>query len=411
MSKDKQVLFTLTLDNRQRIINVDSVSSERDYAAELLNKQFMTLIHKDYQDILSAWFADPSEAAGFETSILFGQVDGRYRYFSAVIDKDGEGSRVSFYGSGISAPDVVSSTSAMSNLTKKRLLGIYYQADRFGNIVFVDDEIESVVGFKPDDAIGVNLRNDAYRNPAQYDEVKEAALDAGEIVDKDIALKHHDGSVAWLQLNAVVMNDEEGNYIGSSGYVKGITKLRNRDEELEHLKRLLELKQTELDSMTASMKYRVQSQVKKGRREEESILYHSRLAEMGEMVGSIAHQWRQPLSALMFIIEDIRDAYHFGELDVTYLDDAIDECMSYIRFMSETMDDFRNFFRPEPDKEQFQLVDKLVEVIKMQYGRFEVGAVNVAVNCDLTDIGGGMHEVLSIEYGHGVRVFGKGGYI
>ncbi len=125
---------------------------------------------------------------------------------------------MSFYGSGISAPDVVSSTSAMSNLTK-RLLGIYYQADRFGNIVFVDDEIESVVGFKPDDAIGVNLRNDAYRNPAQYDEVKEAALDAGEIVDKDIALKHHDGSVAWLQLNAVVMNDEEGGIISQLGGV------------------------------------------------------------------------------------------------------------------------------------------------------------------------------------------------
>jgi signal transduction histidine kinase len=238
-----------------------------------------------------------------------------------------------------------------------------------------------------------------------YDRLLERHSGDGVVRDVDVALKDLNGYMVWVRINAVAEFDSDGNFNGGFGYARDITGLKNSETELEHMKKLLEHKQKELDSMALNTKYRIQSQVSKGRKEEESILYHSRLSEIGDMVSSLAHQWRQPLSALMFIIEDVRDAYHFGELDVQYLDDAISECRSYVNFMSETMDDFRNFFKPDKEKEQYDVVQKTVEIVKMQYGRFEVGAVDVKIVCDLTESGGSLENVLLLKYGGNLSRF------
>lgn len=69
-------------------------------------------------------------------------------------------------------------------------------------------------------------------------------------------------------------------------------------------------------------------------------------AQVPDAASCVAHQCRQPLSAIAFIVEDIRDAYQFGELDINYLNDSVDECISNIKSMSEAMDDFITVERP-----------------------------------------------------------------
>ena len=49
------------------------------------------------------------------------------------------------------------------------------------------------------------------------------------------------------------------------------------------------------------------------------LVQQSKMAAMGEMIGAIAHQWRQPLNAAGLVIQDIKDAYEFGELNKEYL--------------------------------------------------------------------------------------------
>jgi signal transduction histidine kinase len=84
---------------------------------------------------------------------------------------------------------------------------------------------------------------------------------------------------------------------------------------------------------------------------------------MGEMIGNIAHQWRQPLSAVAAIVQDIEDAYEYDELDEKYLQNSVEKTMKQLSYMSRTIDDFRNFFKPNKGKKQFSIQQTLEDTI------------------------------------------------
>jgi signal transduction histidine kinase len=105
-------------------------------------------------------------------------------------------------------------------------------------------------------------------------------------------------------------------------------------------------KQRELEEMNHSLGERVAGAVAELRQKDQVMITQSRQAAMGEMIGNIAHQWRQPLNALGLLLANIKDAYHFGDLDEAYLDSAVADGNRLVQKMSVTINDFRNFFNP-----------------------------------------------------------------
>jgi len=95
----------------------------------------------------------------------------------------------------------------------------------------------------------------------------------------------------------------------------------------------------------------------KGKRQakEHLLLQQSRHATMGEMIGHIAHQWRQPLAQLGGVFMNLDAAYEFDELNKDYLQDKVKNGNDLIKYMSNTIEDFRNFFMPNDIKEVFDL--------------------------------------------------------
>lgn len=87
------------------------------------------------------------------------------------------------------------------------------------------------------------------------------------------------------------------------------------------------------------------------RSSDKMIIVQSRQAAMGEMISMIAHQWRQPLNIMGLAIANIETNQQFDTLDKATLDDNMTIINKNISFMSETIDDFRNFFKPEQPKE------------------------------------------------------------
>lgn len=83
------------------------------------------------------------------------------------------------------------------------------------------------------------------------------------------------------------------------------------------------------------------------------MLHQSRQAKLGEMVGNIAHQWKQPLNVMSITLSLIWDEYLNNNLDKTHLKDHIDKLKGSIRIMSSTADDFADFLKPSRKKEQF----------------------------------------------------------
>ncbi len=83
------------------------------------------------------------------------------------------------------------------------------------------------------------------------------------------------------------------------------------------------------------------------------MLVQSRHSAMGEMVGNIAHQWRQPLNALALTIQNLEDAYEYGEVNGEYISDMVKKSMFQINYMSSTIDDFRSFLQPSNLNDSF----------------------------------------------------------
>ncbi len=120
------------------------------------------------------------------------------------------------------------------------------------------------------------------------------------------------------------------------------------------------------------------AQESKLRQENEYLMMQqSRMASMGEMVGHIAHQWRQPLAQLGGIFMNLQSSYLFGELDKNYLEEKIEQGNSLITYMSETIDDFHLFFSPQQTQKTFDLVlylKQAVSIVKasLNYHHIEV---------------------------------------
>jgi PAS domain S-box-containing protein len=125
------------------------------------------------------------------------------------------------------------------------------------------------------------------------------------------------------------------------GTVRDITERRQDEEALKQLNQ-------ELDQ-------RVAEEVAKNREKDHILIQQSRLAAMGEMVHNIAHQWRQPLNALFIILTNIKDDYAYRELTEEKLEESVSRAHRLLERMSTTVDDFRDFFRPDREPGEFDI--------------------------------------------------------
>lgn len=119
-----------------------------------------------------------------------------------------------------------------------------------------------------------------------------------------------------------------------------------------------------LDTLNHELESRIKEEVEISREKDMVMYRQSRFASMGEMIGNIAHQWRQPLMELSAILMDLQAAIHF-KAKVTEQDvvETIVSSNRVIQFMSHTIDDFRNFFSPQKELNTFCINDVVSEAI------------------------------------------------
>lgn len=99
------------------------------------------------------------------------------------------------------------------------------------------------------------------------------------------------------------------------------------------------------------------------------LIQQSKLAEMGDMVAAIAHQWNEPLVELSAQIQDIQTSYLLNELKDCQVEEFVNDSMVQIKYMSRTLSDFRNFLKPSTKKVIFPIkkaLDEINEIIGKQ---------------------------------------------
>ena len=122
-------------------------------------------------------------------------------------------------------------------------------------------------------------------------------------------------------------------------------------------------KQHMLESLNHTLEERIEAAVNELRQKDQSLIQQNRLAAMGEMINNIAHQWRQPLNLIGLIVQGLPEC---KDLSQEELDHEVERIMNVIMYMSQTIDDFRYFFRQDKKKSRFtanQAVAKAAEFI------------------------------------------------
>ncbi len=86
-----------------------------------------------------------------------------------------------------------------------------------------------------------------------------------------------------------------------------------------------------------------------------------RTATVTDVMGRIAHQWRQPLSVITLIMQVLQESYAHGELDAAFFDKQLKLFMREVMFLSQTIDEFRNFFADDPVRNSFAVLPAIRE--------------------------------------------------
>lgn len=137
-----------------------------------------------------------------------------------------------------------------------------------------------------------------------------------------------------------------------------------------------------LKAINEELEQRVAEMVARNREKDHLIIQQSRMAAMGEMIGHIAHQWRQPINALGLLLANLRDAYDYGELDAAHLDAQLHRGRQLIQRMSATIDDFRSFFSPGRENEPFRIVDAVRDAVSVMEASLVYHGIDVAIEAD-----------------------------
>ncbi len=97
------------------------------------------------------------------------------------------------------------------------------------------------------------------------------------------------------------------------------------------------------------------------------LFEQSKRAEMGEMIGNIAHQWRQPLAIINTIVGILQEKNSITTISKEELKEKLEKMQTRILYMSDTIEDFMNYYRPDKEKSTFKIIDALTQALEVAH--------------------------------------------
>jgi|GEM_PF-1970436 len=142
---------------------------------------------------------------------------------------------------------------------------------------------------------------------------------------------------------------------------------------------------SEIKEVQYQLERKIAAEVEKHRQQEIMFMSQSRLAAMGEMLGSIAHQWRQPLNTIGLYVQDLEDAFEHKEISPEYVRETVQKTMLQISMLSKTIDDFSGFYKPMDGRTIFSAVTAATDAARLISGRIMSDGISLSLVTSGTD--------------------------
>ncbi|MGM0518044.1 MAG: sensor histidine kinase [Campylobacterota bacterium] len=144
-------------------------------------------------------------------------------------------------------------------------------------------------------------------------------------------------------------------------------------------------------------KQKVRAEIKNVYEKEKLLIQQSKMATMGEMIGNIAHQWKQPLNLISVsnsLIKLNQENDNFSTKE--QLNEAIKNIDNSIKHLSTTIDDFRNFFKPDKEKKEYYLKEAFEKTNKLISSQFKNNDILLIENIENIKLYGYPNELLQV---------------
>lgn len=196
---------------------------------------------------------------------------------------------------------------------------------------------KKMLGYEDDE---LNNSFETWKNNVHPDDIDKVMSDIdinnttpGVVFENIHRLRHKNGSWIWVLNRGKTIFDENGKAIRMVGFQTDITKQKKLEEQVK--------KQNDI------------------------MMSQSRHAAMGEMISMIAHQWRQPLSAISMGANNMLVDIELDSMEATTFKKMLHNILSQIQHLSKTIDDFRNFLKPDKDKHNATVISVVNDVLSI----------------------------------------------
>lgn len=135
-----------------------------------------------------------------------------------------------------------------------------------------------------------------------------------------------------------------------------------------------------IQRLNNDLEMKIEEEIEKNRQKDSLLFQQAKLAAMGEMIGNIAHQWRQPLNIISMLFQKIHRQHTNGTLDTKAMAHSLNLAMETINHMSQTIDDFRDHFEPSKEKICYSLCGVIENTIALVESSFNLDNITIEIS-------------------------------
>jgi len=151
----------------------------------------------------------------------------------------------------------------------------------------------------------------------------------------------------------------------------------------DSLEKNVDKKTKELILLNDSLEKKISKEVQQNRKKDIIMFQQARFASLGEMLNNIAHQWRQPLGSITMIVQSFQTKMQLGKLTNEFIDEKVNDALLLASNMSNTLDDFRNFFSPDKSKIKFDIENCIEHSIELS--KYLLSKENIQIELVIKD--------------------------
>lgn len=189
-------------------------------------------------------------------------------------------------------------------------------------------------------------------------------------------------------VNKTSLSDQKDDFITIVS-LNDITQEIKTQLNLAKLNNNLELivaeKTRELQDLNENLEQKIIIESNKAREKDRQLIQQSRFAAMGEMIGNIAHQWRQPLSAINTTASGMKLQIELGITDNDEISESYDRIMNYVDFLTQTIEDFRGFFKEDKKKVNFKIAEVISKTLSITSAVYKDTDISLTNQCEGND--------------------------